>query len=1219
MCAQWLAPFDPQVAETDPSVKTHAVHCGLIKLGPLGSIVYFSGNKWDDGNHDTGQVDHTALYDCARRVSTRPGSPTAPGGLDPDHLVDVFCSGHALLPDGRLLVAGGTSLMQIADTMDPHNGHWGGLREAFIFDPAATPKWTALPSMNYAPPDMRPDPNTPSGGGRWYPSFLTLGDGSVIGFCGHPRIAPTSVDEHPDLLGSTEDDYRHNNNTPEIFSLGAGAWDLLPALGEGLDHDFAVFFPRVFVLPTGLLLIAQPLFESGPHTANSLIYDPYGRTVVTSFPGPQLSMGNGDYLNPGYAAQHTTGALLPLLPEDGYAVRVLLVGGANARITTITAGSEGSSAWAVTAPRGLATRRNDASAVLLPTGQVFVCGGVDLVGGGVGWDAAHAVLIPEIFDPVTNTWTTLTSTPATVPREYHSSALLLPDGRVWTAGSEIDSIFGAGSAEYRVELFEPDYIAAAHRPTITDAPPSVGYGESFTLHYTIPAASAHQTITRVAVTRCGAATHGFDYDQRYVGLTFTSPSAGMLQVTAPPDGNIAVPGQYLLWILDDGGRPCITAPFMRIAGILMEAVLDRSTFSIDDVNASAVGGSSTFSSALYVVFDGFIPSEVPATAPTVNFSVMGITATLTPAVAQPALELPGSPQLAQRVTFTYDITFTGTQAFNGLTDPDTSRPVDVTIQSQYHHCAARLDLILTPNPYMMDGAVSYLSTDLRVFRVHPGDATDVHNYIPGYTWSGAHAFIQDLIDHLNANTASSSTWFQNLPTDEGQSWISLMPTDDNGQVFDFALARVRRDSSVTDPAADAKYVRILWRVFRTMQPALPYDTTGLYRRVTNPITVMGTTVSEDALPLLGINSAGEAVAIPFFAEPRVSNMTAQTDPKNRRTLAAVHPSSLQFYGCFLDINQSTKRFPPTPGTQNDFTSTPQSQLSSIQDLMTGFHQCLVAEVHYKHDPASPELPQAGDTPASSDKLSQRNLSFDSSANPGSEVTRTVQHSFELHATIPLERQIPIQAIGQRPQSRIDALVVWWGNVPRQSIATFHFPSQQVSAILAAQRPDLGQTLEAVDAHTLRCRVIGDCLYLPVIPDAHQTVPALLTIELPRGVRRGEQYQVKAMQFRGGRVLGAFEFRINVKGNEAIIYEDRNKLALLRHLLEVVQPVTNPWRSIFQRWATMTAARLEAFGVDAGAIQGSPNGAPPLGGTGGTGAGSGPGGCGCLGWLVKLFS
>jgi hypothetical protein len=1238
MCAQWLAPFDPQAAEADPAAKTHAVHAALIRVGPLGSIIYFSGNRWDGGNHNSGNVDHTALYDCQSRTSTRPGSPTGPGGLAPSGFFDIFCSGHALLPDGRLLVGGGTSLMGVdPNSADVHSGHWGGLREAFVFDPATTPKWNALPPMN-------PFSNggTPRGGGRWYPSLVTLGDGSIMAMCGHPRIAGTDVDEHPELLGLAEDDPRHNNNTPEIFRLGAGAWELLSPLGEGFDHDFAVFYPRAHVLPTGFLLIVQPLYEAGgsaddpmDQLANkSLVYDAAAQHVAAAFTGPQAV--DGAYLNPGYAAQPTTSVLLPLLPENGYHARVLLAGGVTALIAEIVAGSEGATTWVATSPRGITRSRSHGVGTLLPTGEVFMSGGIDDPGTPPpnGYDQDFGVRIPEIFDPIgypwsagPNTWRALAATPATVTRGYHSNALLLPDGRVWTAGSEVNSVFGAASAELRVELFEPDYIAAADRATITASPPSVGYGEAFDVHYSIPAGSAHATIARVAVTRCGGATHAFNYDQRYVGLTFTAGPPGVLHVTAPPNGNIAVPGQYLLWILDDGGRPCVTAPFLRIAGIRMEAVMDRSTFSVADVSAGASGGHTTFPHAFYVVFDGFIPSEAGAAAPVAAFSVGGISATPSGDVAQPSLELPGSPQLAQRVTYTYDLTFTGTGAFAGIAD-DATVPVGVTITSQYHTCTARLDLIATPNPFMSDGPVSYLSTDLRAFQMTAAQAA---TYVPGHVWTNPNAFIQALILHLNAAPATSSTWFGNLPGDEWASRISLLPTADGTPggtpVYNFALARVRKDSAVTDTVENAKYVRVMWRVFRTMQPALVYDTSTIYRRATHPVVEMGATVTTDAIPLLGVTGT-EAVSIPFFAVPRVAtnqDMSAQPDDPNLRTLGSVaHTQTLAFFGCWLDLNQPQARFPRYPGNQTNFGSTPAADLRSIPELMTGFHQCLVAEVHYKHDPASPELPQAGDTPGSSDKLSQRNLAFGSSANPGTAATRTVEHSFELRGFGRTTQKAA--AVVQR--TGIQALVVWWENVPRNSVATFYFPTESAAAIVAAQPADRGQTLEALDEHTLRCTVIGDCLYLPIPPNAAESIPGLLTLELPAGVRRGEVYHVRAQQFAFGRVLGAFELRVVVKGNVEIVREDADHLALLRHAMGVTPP-QDRWLPILQREAARLAARLDAMGVDSNKIAGSPYGAPhdTTGAAGGEEPGKGREGCmlavvrwlkQCLRRIIRLF-
>lgn len=231
--ANWLAPFVPDAAlgEPDNSLWAHAVHCALLPIGgPLGSVLHFCGNRWDAGNHAAGLVNHATLIDYQTRQPSRPGAPSGPGSLAATGWFDLFCCGHSLLADGRLLVGGGTSMMQNPTVPgDPHSGHWGGLRECWIFDADATPSWVPIAQMNYAPAEYTDGPNL--GGGRWYPSLLTLGDGTVIAMCGHPRLYPatdtvdgTPVDEYigNTLPGFTQmpwDDERHNNNTPEIYSL----------------------------------------------------------------------------------------------------------------------------------------------------------------------------------------------------------------------------------------------------------------------------------------------------------------------------------------------------------------------------------------------------------------------------------------------------------------------------------------------------------------------------------------------------------------------------------------------------------------------------------------------------------------------------------------------------------------------------------------------------------------------------------------------------------------------------------------------------------------------------------------------------------------------------------------------------------------------------------------------------------------------------------------
>jgi hypothetical protein len=62
-------------------------------------------------------------------------------------------------------------------------------------------------------------------------------------------------------------------------------------------------------------------------------------------------------------------------------------------------------------------------------------------------------------------------------------------------------------------------------------------------------------IQRVAILRAASVTHSFSSDQRYVGLEFSAPSGTQLRVTGPPDHNIAPPGPYLLFVINNKGLP----------------------------------------------------------------------------------------------------------------------------------------------------------------------------------------------------------------------------------------------------------------------------------------------------------------------------------------------------------------------------------------------------------------------------------------------------------------------------------------------------------------------------------------------------------------------------------------------------------------------------------------------------------------------------------------
>src|SRR5262249_39221864 len=151
---------------------------------------------------------------------------------------------------------------------------------------------------------------------------------------------------------------------------------------------------------------------------------------------------------------------------------------------------------------------------------------------------ANAVLEPELYQPAEggrpDHWETLPA--ARVPRNYHSVALLMPDGRVWTWGSNHDGLQGRANLESRIEILNPPYIKAPSRPVITSAPAHIGYGATFSIQAE-PARSA----SRVAIVRAASVTHAFSSDQRYVGLSFDFNAGDQIVVAGPPNANIAPP------------------------------------------------------------------------------------------------------------------------------------------------------------------------------------------------------------------------------------------------------------------------------------------------------------------------------------------------------------------------------------------------------------------------------------------------------------------------------------------------------------------------------------------------------------------------------------------------------------------------------------------------------------------------------------------------------
>jgi hypothetical protein len=248
-----------------------------------------------------------------------------------------------------------------------------------------------------------------------------------------------------------------------------------------------------------------------------------------------------------------TSVMLPLTPANGYRPRVMILGGGNPATATTEIIDLAASPLQWQYGPSMSQPRIEMNATILPNGKVLAVGG-----STNDEDAATASRNADLYDPNTNSFSSASTN--AYPRLYHSGSLLLPDATVMLVGGNPTR----GSYEGYIEIYSPAYLfngdgSSAARPTISSVSSTAfGYGAAFQVQ--TPAAA---NITSVVLVRPGAPTHAFDMDQRLVGLSYTS-GAGVLNVTAPPNSNIAPPGYYMLFVLNSAGVPSL-ARFVRLS------------------------------------------------------------------------------------------------------------------------------------------------------------------------------------------------------------------------------------------------------------------------------------------------------------------------------------------------------------------------------------------------------------------------------------------------------------------------------------------------------------------------------------------------------------------------------------------------------------------------------------------------------------------------------
>ena len=567
-----------------PEVAVHVMHLPPSGSSSTGQILFWHGKDSQDPPDDSTSIptwvwnptdgclgDYDPKEDCFTEV--------------PNDETNLFCAGHSALADGSILAAGGhyrgPNHWGLADTnrfIRNQAGNWG--------------QWMGgIQDMAFR---------------RWYPTLTTLPDGKVLAVSGSNRVCDGGTRSDQQCTEDTEDiDVGCPDDGPDIGTCDKiviaefpEVYDPDTNMWETLQAPLSIpFYPLMFVLPDGKVFYAgaesdapYAVISTTDNRTLDVDSDPPTWTAVdiSSVPG-----GSGVMYEPG-----------KILKSGGDSPSV---NGAEVIDMSIT----GSETWESVPPMAFARRRHQLT--LLADGTILATGGTTnanlqcvCVGGeddgeecapsncdidcppcdegvcaGNGTCTQTWVAQTELFDPENKacvgglndglgcdsdddcsrvigggkcqgTWTTLAS--MLIPRMYHSTALLLPDGRVVSAGGGQGG--GAVNDFPVAQFFSPPYLFdganLAPRPSITSAPPSINYGDVFEVMS--PDAADIQTVSLI---RLGTVTHSFDSNQRFMKLPIENQVGNTLEVTAPSNTNIAPPGYYMLFLVNNAGTPSV--------------------------------------------------------------------------------------------------------------------------------------------------------------------------------------------------------------------------------------------------------------------------------------------------------------------------------------------------------------------------------------------------------------------------------------------------------------------------------------------------------------------------------------------------------------------------------------------------------------------------------------------------------------------------------------
>jgi hypothetical protein len=472
--------------------------------------------------------------------------PLVPGGdAQKNNDGALFCSDQNYLPDGRIIATGGTAYYQDPPIADTGYGvaELEGLRNSRIYDPR-TNTWAQGPDLHI---------------GRWYPAMVELSNGNQFIASGVEKLVKPVYPGRIDGSGT-------NVKQTETLDLKTGKW-----VDNGVSGQHSLpLFPRLSLLPDGHVYYAaagqsfNPFGQSYDEALWNLAasYDPATKKwkdlgvpgIGTTHPGfrgssfsiqlPLTPDARGRYTKARYLA---AGGVLGLVPSPGgyvatkdSIVTTVDTTGGNDKISTQQVGDLNQPRWYSTG-------------VLLPTGDVMAFSGADrdeVATPGTEIPVKQA----ELFDHTTGTWKPMATQHRA--RTYHNTAVLLPDASVLVGGhatiptlylSNITLPGGITAPNGRDPSFEhyrPPYLSCGPQPVIKRAASSLGYGKRTTVTVDVPA----RRVKSVVLVRNATLTHLVDGDQRNVVLPVVRRAGHRLTVATPPNGNVAPPGPYMLFV-----------------------------------------------------------------------------------------------------------------------------------------------------------------------------------------------------------------------------------------------------------------------------------------------------------------------------------------------------------------------------------------------------------------------------------------------------------------------------------------------------------------------------------------------------------------------------------------------------------------------------------------------------------------------------------------------